>query len=69
MRLTIENALPILTADALIAGAAVKVLMAGGSELTDDRAYIAAQLSPYLWTRHASAVMDLVGRLEARQAA
>ena len=66
MQLNIHNAQPLITADPRIAGAAVKIVLAGGASLSEDAAHRATGISYFVWKRGdiARQVLDLVHELE-----
>jgi hypothetical protein len=65
MQVTIEHAAPLIAADLNVAGAAVKVLIAGGSALNEQQARKASGASAYLWREKGGAIMSLVSEIEA----
>lgn len=68
MTLQVENITPLLAADARTTGAAVKILVAGGSELSEAEARRAAGLSKYVWEQDGRGILDLVRLLECKSA-
>lgn len=68
MKLTIENAKPILSADHVVLGAVVKIIAAGGSRLDRDAQRRASGLSDYNWQRKGGEVLDLVAAMDTASA-
>jgi hypothetical protein len=65
MNLTIQNAGPVLAADLNVLGAAVKIILAGGSELSEAEMKRASGASYHLWKSKGDAIRALVESLEA----
>lgn len=65
MILEIQNARPALTADLQVVGAAVRILVAGGSTLSEKEARRASGASPYLWRTRGRQILSLVQEMEA----
>lgn len=63
--LTISNTLPVLSADPTTLGAAIKIMIAGGSSLDKDGMRQASGTSPHVWTRKRDGIVALVRALEA----
>jgi len=64
MHLSIFNTQPLISADTVTVGAAIKVLVAGGSKITEEQARRAAFLSKYLWLQHKDEILSMVKQLE-----
>lgn len=64
MKLAIQNTGPALAADLNVLGAAVKILLAGGSRLTEPEMKRASNASYHLWSAKGDAIRDLVAKLE-----
>jgi len=69
MNLSIDNTTPALSADHQSLGAAVKILIAGGSALGDEGMRRASGVSAYVWTRKGEDILALVTALEKPTAA
>ena len=65
MNLSIHNAGPVLSADLNVLGAAVKIILAGGSELSEAEMKRASGASYHLWKSKGDAIRALVENLEA----
>lgn len=65
MNLNIHNAGPVLSADLNVLGAAVKIILAGGSELSEAEMKRASGASYHLWKSKGEAIRALVENLEA----
>lgn len=65
MNLNIHNAGPVLSADLNVLGAAVKIILAGGSELSEAEMKRASGASYHLWKSKGDAIRSLVENLEA----
>jgi hypothetical protein len=65
MRLTINNAAAVMKADLHVLGAAVKIIVAGGSGLSEAEMKRASATSYHLWKTKGEAITDLVKDLEA----
>lgn len=68
MKLTIENAKPVLSADHVVLGAVVKIIAAGGARLDKDAQRRASGLSDYNWSRKGSEVLALVVEMDTATA-
>lgn len=68
MNLNIHNAGPVMTADLNVLGAAVKIILAGGSELSEAEMKRASGASYYLWKSKGDAITGLVRALEPQGA-
>ena len=64
MRLIINNPQPIIPADARKVGAAIKIILAGGSNLAEQKAARASGLSAYVWSQDGAEILDLVKQME-----
>ncbi len=60
MNLTINNVVPMFSADPTALGAAIKIIVAGGSTLDDDAQRRASGCSPHVWTRKREETIRLV---------
>lgn len=65
MKLNMHNAGPVLSADLNVLGAAVKIILAGGSELSEAEMKRASGASYHLWKSKGDAIRALVENLEA----
>ncbi len=65
MNLSIENAGPVFAADLNVLGAAVKILLAGGSDLSDVEMKRASGASYHLWQAKGDVIRALVEDMEA----
>jgi hypothetical protein len=65
MSLSIQNSGAIMTADLNVLGAAVKIIWAGGSQLTDNEMKRASGASYHLWKSKGDVIRALVENLEA----
>ena len=65
MNLTIQNAGPVLAADLNVLGAAVKIILAGGSSLNETEMKRASGASYHLWKSKGETITSLVQHLEA----
>lgn len=65
MRLLIHNAGPVMAADLNVLGAAVKIILAGGSELSEVEMKRASGASYHLWKSKGDAIRALVESLGA----
>ena len=65
MKLEIHNPGPVMTADLNVLGAAFKILVAGGSLLSEAEKKRAAGASYYLWKSKGDVIKALVKNLEA----
>jgi len=68
MILSIKNASPVMKADLIVLGAAVKILLAGGSDISGAEMKRASGSSYYLWKTKGEEITALVRDLEAAQA-
>lgn len=68
MNLTIQNAGPVLAADLNVLGAAVKIILAGGSSLNETEMKRASGASYHLWKSKGEAITELVRALEPQEA-
>ena len=65
MQIRINNANQLVGAETKLVGAAVKIVVAGGSRLPIAQQEVAAGLTGYTWDKDASAVRRLVKLIEA----
>lgn len=65
MNLKIQNAGPVMTADLNVLGAAVKIILAGGSSLNETEMKRASGASYHIWKSKGDAIRALVENLEA----
>ena len=65
MSLNIHNAGPVMAADLNVLGAAVKIMLAGGSRLSETEKKRASGASYHLWKMKGAAICALVENLEA----
>ena len=65
MSLHIHNAGPVMAADLNVLGAAVKIILAGGPELSEAEMKRASGASYPLWKSKGDAIRALVENLEA----
>ena len=65
MQYEIKNAIPLLTSDNFIAGAALKILVLGGNDLSDEKQQQASGCTPWHWRDKKPDIMRLVAALEA----
>lgn len=63
MNLNITNAGPMISADLNVLGAAIKIILAGGSELSEAEMKRASGASYHLWKSKGGAIRDLVQAL------
>lgn len=68
MKLTIQNATPVLSADHVVLGAVVKIIAAGGARLDKDAQRRASGLSDYNWSKKGGDVLELVSAMDASPA-
>jgi len=68
MNLNITNAGPVMAADLNVLGAAVKIILAGGSGLSETEMKRASGASYHLWKSKGDAIVDLVRALEPKEA-
>lgn len=68
MNLNIQNAGPVMTADLNVLGAAVKIILAGGSRLNETEMKRASGASYHLWKSKGDAISELVRALEPQEA-
>jgi len=68
MNLNITNAGPMISADLNVLGAAVKIILAGGSGLSETEMKRASGASYHLWKSKGDAIVDLVRALEPKEA-
>lgn len=68
MKLTLNNAQPALAADHAALGAAIKIIVAGGSDLSPEAQKRASGLTDYNWTRKGNEVLRLVDLMDAQAA-
>lgn len=64
-QIKIENPGPVIAADLIALGAAVKLVMAGGSDLSDTEARRAIGGSYHVWRKHGPDIRALAKVLEA----
>jgi len=64
MHLSIFNTQPLIPAEPLLAGAAIKVMLAGGTKITLDQARRGSGLSKFLWLKHQDEILEMVKALE-----
>ena len=62
--MNIQNVAPVLAADLNVLGAAVKIILAGGSCLSEVQMKRASGSSYYLWKSKGDAIRTLVVELE-----
>lgn len=67
MNFEIHNCNRLLGAELHVAGAAVKILIAGGSSLSEDEMRRASGATYYLWKEKGAQIRSLVDELEAVQ--
>lgn len=65
MNLTTLNAGPVMASDLNVLGAAIKILLAGGSALSEAEMKRASGASYHLWNAKGDAIRSLVESLEA----
>lgn len=65
MSLELQNTVPALSASHDVLGAAIKILIAGGSEIGEKGMRQASAASPHMWTRKRKEIVELVKALEA----
>jgi hypothetical protein len=65
MKITLQNAGPVLFADLNVVGAAVKIILAGGHKLTEPEMKRASGASYHLWKSKGDAITALVVNFEA----
>ena len=68
MSLHIHNAGAVMAADLNVLGAAVKIILAGGSGLSETGMKRASGASYHLWKSKGDAIVDLVRALEPKEA-
>lgn len=67
MSLHIHNAGPVMAADLNVLGAAVKIILAGGSCLTEMEMKRASGASYHLWKSKGDVISELVRALEPQE--
>lgn len=68
MIIEIKNAGPVITADLNVLGAAIKIIVAGGSALSEGEMKRASGASYYLWNTKGDVIADMVRMLEPLEA-
>ena len=67
MMLVLENTQPIIAADARVVGAAVKILVAGGTTLDADDIERASGVTSWVWGNYGIAILSMVALLEVKR--
>lgn len=67
--ITITNPGPIMAAELPTVGAAIRILVAGGSKLTEGEMQRASGATQYVWNSKGRDIMDLVEALGQAEAA
>lgn len=68
MSVSMQNVGAVMAADLNVLGAAIKILLAGGSALSAAELRRASGASYYLWASKGDAILALVRALEPREA-
>lgn len=68
MSVSMQNVGAVMAADLNVLGAAIKILLAGGSALSEAELRRASGASYYLWASKGDAILALVRTLEPREA-
>lgn len=64
MKLNFDKTGPILMADLNVLGAAVRIIMAGGSDLSETEMKRVSGATHYLWQAKGGSIVELVRALE-----